>query len=418
MEQGKTQISRRGFLKGSAAAAAFTIVQPHVLGGPDKVAPSDTFGAALIGCGGRGGGTFSDLSRRHKLNIRPLAMCDVNLGRAQGYQKRFKGECKVYQDFRRVVERKDIDVVAIATPPHWHALISIAAMECGKDVLSEKPMTRFVAEGRAVATAEKRYGRIFQVGTYGREGYAQSAGHRATRKILLSGAVKKTDACYVRPGGFKVKQWDGRIDQPPMPIPADLDWDLYCGPSPLKPYTKRRTGGTHRDYWDYEGGGLADMGQHHLMGPAYAFGLDKTHPVEIETYAPPAHPECAGMWGWSKLKYANGFTLVLESREWGEPSGMKSKSIKLEDLSEQQRKIVDAAPEPEKEIGFGEAVKTRQPASGNAEVSHHIVCLMHLTNVSIRLGRSFKFDPVTERAVGDEEANRLIDQPMRAPWHL
>ena len=75
-------------------------------------------------------------------------------------------------------------------------------------------------------------------------------------------------------------------------------------------------------------------------------------------------------------------------------------------------------PEPETEIGFGEAVKTRQPASGNAEVSHHIACLMHLTNVAIRLGRSFKFDPVTERAVGDEEANRLIDQPMRAPWHL
>ena len=193
---------------------------------------------------------------------------------------------------------------------------------------------------------------------------------------------------------------------------------MYCGPSPLKPYTRRRTGGTHRDYWDYEGGGLADMGQHHLMGPAYVFALDLTFPVEVEAYAPPAHPECSGMWGWSKLKYANGFTLVLESGEWGEPSGLKSKGIKIDVLSKEDQAKLKEMPDPVMEVGFGEAVKTRQRASGNAEVAHHIVSLMHLTNVAIRLGRPFKFDPKTERAVGDEEANRLIDQPMRAPWHL
>ncbi|HUS91627.1 MAG TPA: Gfo/Idh/MocA family oxidoreductase [Phycisphaerae bacterium] len=410
MKRGTTRITRRGFLKGSAAAAAFTIVPRHVLGGPGTPAPSDTFGAALIGCGGRGGGTFSDLSGRHKLNIKQLALCDVKfLDKADNK--------KYYTDFRRVVERKDIDIVAIATPPHWHALISIAAMECGKDVVCEKPMTRFVAEGRAVAEAEKRYKRIFQVGTYGREG-AASGGNKVTRKIMISGVMKNSDASYVRRGGFKIKEWAGRVDLKPEAPPKNLDWDFYCGPSPLKPYVRPRTGGTHRWYWDYEGGGLADMGQHHLMGPAYIFGLDKTHPVEVEACAPPAHPEVSGMWAWSKLKYANGFTLVLESGEWGEPSGMQSKGVRMEDLSEADRKKVEEVPDLEPEIGFGEAVKTRQPASGNAEVSHHIVCLMHLTNVAIRLGRPFKFDPVTERAVGDEEANRLIDQPMRAPWHL
>jgi len=412
MAQGRTRVSRRGFLKGTAAAAAsISIVPRYVLGGPGTPAPSDTFGAALIGCGGRGGGTFSDLSRRHKLNVKRLASCDVKYVGKEDNKS-------IYTDFRRVLERKDIDIVAIATPPHWHALISIAAMQAGKDVVCEKPMTRFVAEGRAVAEAEKRYGRIYQVGTYGREGAAGSGRNRTTRKIMTSGLLKKTDGVYVRRGGFKVKQWDGRLDQAPQPIPKNLDWDMYCGPSPLKPYTRRRTGGTHRDYWDYEGGGLADMGQHHLMGPAYIFGLDLTHPVEVEASAPPAHPECSGMWAWSKLKYANGFTLVLESGEWGEPSGLKSKGVNLDDLSKEDQAKLNDVPDLKPEIGFGEAVKTRQKASGNAEVAQHIVCLMHLTNVAIRLGRPFKFDPKTERAVGDEEANRLIDQPMRAPWHL
>jgi len=417
------KVSRRGFLKGSAAGvAAFTIVPRHVLGGAGRVAPSDTFGATLIGCGGRGGGTFGDLKGRHKLNTKMLAACDVNDQRsartAAGANKRQTVKCKTYRDFRRVVERKDIDVVAIATPPHWHALISIAAMECGKDVLCEKPMTRFVAEGRAVARAEQRYGRVFQVGTYGREGYARSDTNRLSRKIILSGLLEKTDACYVRRGGFKVKQWAGKIDVPPVPVPDWLDWDMYCGPSPVKPFQPPRIGGTHRWYWDYEGGGLADMGQHHLMGPAYIFGLDAMHPVAVESSAPPAHPEVSGMWGWSKLKYANGFTLVLESGEWGDPSGLRSKGVKLEDLGKDDQEKLAKMPDPQMEVGFGEAVKTRQKASGNAEVAHHIACLMHLTNVAIRLGRPFKFDPVKEEAVGDDEAQRLINQPMRAPWHL
>ncbi|MGB2824417.1 MAG: Gfo/Idh/MocA family oxidoreductase, partial [Phycisphaerae bacterium] len=237
MAERRARVSRRGFLRGTAAAAAsIAIVPRYVLGGPGTPPPSDTFGAALIGCGGRGGGTFGSLSSHHKLNVKRLASCDVKyVGKSDNKT--------VYTDFRRVIERKDIDIVAIATPPHWHALISIAAMEAGKDVLCEKPMTRFVAEGRAVAEAEKRYGRVYQVGTYGRDGAARSGANRLTRKILTSGLLKNADACYVRRGGFKVKQWSGRVDQAPMPVPENLDWDLYCGPSPLKPYTRRRTGG-------------------------------------------------------------------------------------------------------------------------------------------------------------------------------
>ncbi len=145
MKEGKRRISRRNFLQGSAAAAAAaTIVPRHVLGkSPNQPPPSETLGGALIGCGGRGGSTFEGLGR----NVRRLASCDV----------RFKDKADdkpIYTDYRKVLERKDIDVVAIATHPGWHALISIAAMEAGKDVLCEKPMCRFIAEGVAVAEAE------------------------------------------------------------------------------------------------------------------------------------------------------------------------------------------------------------------------------------------------------------------------
>ena len=419
MSERKSQMTRRGLMKGAAAAAAsaatISIVPSHVLGGPGKpAAPSDTFGAALIGCGRRGGGTFNGLSGRgtHKLNIRKQAICDV----------KFKDKCdnkKIYTDFRRVMERKDIDLIAIATPPHWHAVISIAAMAAGKDVLCEKPMTKFLGEGRAVADAAKRYGRIFQIGTYGRFGMSTSRGTNATtRKLMASGLLKKTNAVYVHRGGLKVKQWSGRVDLGYEKIPSNLDWDMYCGPSPLKPYVNRRTGMTHRGYWDYDGGGLGDMGQHKFDPINFLYGKDNTGPVSVETHAPPAHPEVAGMWGWAKLTYADGFQLVVESGEWGEKSGMRRKHPTIDELSAEDQVKFKAMPDPGRLVGFGEAVKTRKQAGGHAEAAHRTVCIMHLINISIRVGRKLKFDPVTEQIIGDEEANRLAYQPMRAPWHL
>src|SRR5439155_23580980 len=152
------------------------------------LSPGETVGAALIGVGGRGPGTFEGLKA---LSAVKLAQCDVRwLDRADNKT--------LYTDFRRILERKDIDVVAIATPPHWHALISIAAMEAGKDVLCEKPMTRFIAEGRAVAEASKRYGRVFQIGTFGRFGASKDPNNIRTRKIMKSGLLKNCEAVHVK----------------------------------------------------------------------------------------------------------------------------------------------------------------------------------------------------------------------------
>ena len=408
--------SRRSFLRQSlAAGAAFTIVPRHVLGGADQPPPSETLGGALIGVGGRGPGTYSDMQKSLQgvgLGLNRLAECDVK------WRDRADNKTR-YTDFRRILERKDIDVVAIATPPHWHALISIAAMEAGKDVLCEKPMTRFIGEGRAVAEAEKRYNRVWQVCTFGRFNASKEPKNILTRKIFKSGLVKDCKAVYLKRGGLKVKEWSGLVNAAPQPIPPNLDWNLYCGPSPLKPYHPHRVGGTHRGYWDYEGGGLSDMGQHSLDPFTWIHGKDHTAPVEIEAHAPPAHPEVCGMWGWVEMRYADGFTLVLDSGEWGKPYDRKeSRSITLEDLPEEERKKVSAMPDEEPLLTFGEAVKARKRAGGNADVAHRSSTLVHLANIAIRTGRKIIFDPENDRVVGDEEANRLVNPPMRAPWHL
>ena len=402
-----TEITRRTFVAGAAAGLTAPMIVPrHVLGGADKPAPSEEFGGALIGCGGQGGSTFGSLGP----GVRLLAQCDVK------FKDRADNK-KIYTDFRRVLERDDIDVVAIATHPGWHALISIAAMEAGKDVVCEKPMCRFISEGRAVAEAEKRYGRVFQIERKG--GYSPNK----VRKIFESGLLKKCDSVYVRRGGFKVKGWSGKVRYNVDKVPDNLDWDMYCGPAPLRPFNSHRNGGSHRGYWDYEGGGLGDMAHHHLHGMAYQYGRDLTAPVEVVPHAPPQHPEACGLWGWCELKYADGFTLVLESGEWGKPyDRLKSQKTGEGDLlnmlSEEDRKKLDELPEPTRLPFFPEAIRTRQQTGSHAERSHRVAMIYHLANVAFRCGRTINFDPDTEQVIGDEEANRLVNQPMRAPWRL
>lgn len=406
--------TRREFLRSAPVPVWATVVRPGVLG-RGRRPPSETLGGALIGCGGRGPGTYDGMKKfleKAGLQVELLARCDVKFADKADNQT-------VYVDFRRVLERKDIDVVAIATPPHWHALISIAAAEAGKDVLCEKPMTRFIAEGRAVVEAFRRYNRIFQIGTFGRFSDSRDKNKILIHKIMTSGLMKNCPGVIFRRGGFKVKEWSGRVNVAPQPPPRNLDWDFYVGPSPLKPFVRDRIGGTHRNYWDYEGGGLADMGQHHLEGFNWTYGKDSTSPVEIEAHAPVAHPEVTGMWGWVEMKYADGLTLVLESGEWGPPyERKKPRDVRITDLSEEDQKKIREMPDPEPLLDFGEAVKTRKPAGGHPEAAHRTACLLHLANLAIRLGRKIRYDPVKEEVIGDEEANRLINPPMRAPWHL
>ncbi|MBN1852043.1 MAG: Gfo/Idh/MocA family oxidoreductase [Pirellulales bacterium] len=413
MNPSTRKISRRRFLEGSAAGiSAFSIVPRHVLG-MGQTPPSEELGGALIGCGGQGPGTVGGMGS----GIRMIAFCDVDRRRVENAAKRF-GAKDVYTDFRKLLERPDIDVVAIATHPGWHPLTSIAAMEAGKDVLCEKPMSRFIAEGRAVVEAAKRYGRIFQIGTYGRFNASRDPKQILIHKIMASGLLKECQAVHIKRGGLKVAEWSGMVRYE-VSDPGDREWDLYCGPAPLRPFHAHRFGGTHRGYWDYEGGGLADMAQHHFDPINWVYAKDATSPVQVEASAPPAHPEACGMWGWVELRYADGLTFVMDSDEWGDRYDRQTeRDVRLEDLSPIDQQKIREMPDPEPLVGFAEAVKTRQQPGGHAEAAHRTATLMHLANIAIRTGRKITYDPKKEQILGDAEANRLVNQPMRAPWRV
>jgi len=415
---GKGRVSRRGFLAGAAATAAAAVVPRCVLGGV-YAPPSETLAVGIVGCGGQSGEDVRNYIGGAGGKYKVLAVCDVDKRRVARAVKSHGEGCEGYTDFRRLVERDDLDVVSVATPPHWHALITIAAMQAGKDVLCEKPMTKFIAEGRAVVNAARRYGRVFQIGTSGRFGVYKSGTSRLIHKIMRSGLLKDCKGVWINRGGFHIKGYCGMVGPAPQAVPPHLDWDMYCGPARLAPYHPHRFGGSHRYYWDYEGQGLADFAQHYLDPIQWVYGKDDTSPVEIEAYAPPAHPDAAGMWGWVEMKYADGLTFVFDGREWGKPYDRKQqRRVELADLDEQGRKKVEAMPDPEPPRTFVEAVRTRKRSAGHEEAAHRAATVLHLANIAIRCGRKIRYDPVKEQIVGDEFANRLVNQPMRAPWHI
>jgi hypothetical protein len=161
------------------------------------------------------------------------------------------------------------------------------------------------------------------------------------------------------------------------------------------------------------------MGQHALDPLLWTWGKDITAPVEVEPFAPPAHHEAVGMWGWVELKYADGFTLVFDSAEWGDVwDKKKGRSVTLEDLTPENREKLKGLPDPAPLLTFGEALRARKPAGGNATAAFHTITAIHLANIAIRVGRKIRFDPQRDQIIGDEQANRLVNPPMRAPWHV
>ncbi len=411
MTRHQQSVSRRRFLGAATAAAAASIVPRHVLGGEGNQPPSETITAALIGNGNRGKGAWGAMGLP---NPRRLAVCDVDKSRIGG-----EPDNKTrFQDFRRIMDRKDIDVVCIATPPHWHALICIAAAEAGKDIFCEKPMTKFIAEGRAVADAVKRNKVVFQIGTFGRFGNAQNKAHVVNHQIFKHGLMKDLSGTVITAGA---RNRIGKTDLVEQPVPESLDYDLWLGPAPYKPYNAARVHYSNRFYWDYEGGDLANFGAHSVDPLQWTFAKDDTGPVEIEPYAPwPQHPDAVCRFGWVELTYADGLKLVITGGSWGEKYDRprERSMLKESDLDDAGRKRLAELPDPEPLVRFPDAIRTRQQAGGNAESSHRATTLLHLANIAIRVGRTIRWDPVKEQIVGDEEANRFVNIPMRKPWHL
>ena len=421
------QLTRRAFLKTSITTlAAISIVPRHVLGGPGVTAPSEILTKAVIGVGGMGQGHLSGINPTSKL----LAICDVDAKHLEAGLKLGGPDVKGYRDFREVLERKDIDIVHIPTPPHWHALISIAAAKAGKDIWCEKPMSRTIGEGEAVKEAIAKYGRIFRLNTWFRfEGGYYGMGvpvsriKKAVQNRLFGWPLKVT---LGGPTGFdwKQDQWCGRTDLIPQPVPPELDYDMWLGPAPKKPYHPHRVHTTFRGYWDYDGGGLGDMGQHYLDPVQYLLEKDNESPIQIEADTNPQHPDAVLRWRRISMKYADGCEIILDGENKDTdaafiagPKGKLSKDFES-DIPDLQAKL-QALPEPEPQLtDFTKAVKTRQKFALNEVNGHRSCTLVNLAKIAVQTGRVLRFDSKTQRFIGDEKANALIHQPMRAPWKL
>jgi predicted dehydrogenase len=417
-------ITRRDFIKTAiAASAGLAIVPRHVLGGQGFTPPSDELTKAVIGIGGMGRGHL-----RYP-GSRLLAVCDVDENHLRTALEIAGSGVKGYKDFREVLDRPDIDIVHIVTPPHWHALMSIAAAQAGKDIWCEKPMTRTIGEGQKVVEAIQRNGRIFRVNTWFRfqdSFYGFGTTVKPVKKVVQSGLLGwplKVTVSGIT--GFDWKfYWSGKTYLPPQPVPKELDYDFWLGPAPYKPYHPHRVHGTFRGYWDYDGGGLGDMGMHYLDPVQYLLDKDKTSPVEIEADCPQQHPDACGSWRRIRLRYADGCEIILDGENkdtWAPfiqgPEGKLHKGFKsdIPDLEQKIASLPDLEPQT---TDFSQAVRSRQKFALNEENGHRSCTLVNLAKMAVRLGRPLRFNPATQRFIEDEDANRLIHEPMRAPWHV
>lgn len=423
----KTIDTRRGFLKKASVLAAFTIVPAHVL--RSATAPSNQLTRAIIGFGGIAH-SGNHLGYRE---TRLIAVCDPDSNHVKNGLMEAKnyGYGKIHgcEDFREILQMPDVDIVHICTPPHWHGLISTMAAQAGKDIWCEKPMTRTIGEGKRVKEAVKANGRIFRLNTWFRFQsvyYGFGTEVKPLKKImenrLLGWPVKVVVGDCT---GFSLKFfWSGKVNLPPQPVPKNLNYDLWLGPAPYKPYHPHRVHGNFRGYWDYDGGGLGDMGQHYLDPVQYILEKDNTSPIRVDVDCPPQHPEAVGSFNRITYTYADGCQIILDGNNslGGAPflEGPKGRvwpqlRSDLPNLQTILQELPDPAPQ---QTDFLDSVKRRRAFALNEDNGFRSCTLVNLGIVAMRLGRGFNFDPVHLCAVNDIAADRFITQSMRAPWTM
>jgi len=416
-------VSRRKFIGQSVLGlTAFSIVPRHVLG-KGFLAPSDQLTKAIVGTGGMGRGHIP------YAGTRVVAMCDVDKKNLQlGLDKVEKG-VKAFSDYRELIQLPEVDIVHVATPPHWHGIIAADAARAGKDVWCEKPMTRTIGEGKRLVEAVQQHGRIFRLNTWFRfesNFYGMNTPVKPIKKLVDSGLLgwplKVTVSKHT---GFDWKfYWIGKTDLTPQPVPLELDYETWLGPAPYKPYHVHRTHGTFRGYWDYDGGALGDMGQHYMDPIQYLLGKDDTSPVFIEVDAPVQDKDAVGIFNRITYTYADGCQIVLDGEGKDDkvayiegPKGKLYKNFKT-DIPDLDRKLAEFPEPAAQQTDFVDAVKNRKTFALNEANGHKSCTLVNLGLIAMRVHRNLKFDPIKQEIVGDEEAKQLMDQPMRAPYIL
>ena len=423
----KNGLNRRNFIKNAAAMASFSIVPAHIL--KAETAPSNQITRALVGFGkaAQSGNHFGNKETRL------IALCDPDESRVQNGIKKAdaKGYGKIHacKDFREILAMKDVDVVHICTPPHWHGVISVMAAQAGKDIWCEKPMTRTIGEGKRVMEAVKANGSIFRLNSWFRfqsNYYDFGTDVKSIKKVVESGLLGwPLKAVVGAHTGFNISfNWSGNINLTPQPVPKNFDYDLWLGPAPYKPYNRHRTHDTFRGYWDYDGGGLGDIGQHYLDPVQYLLNKDNTSPVKVDIDCPPQHPDAAGSFRKITYTYADGCQIILDGSnsmkgvaflQGSKGSIWPKLKSNIPNLSE---KIAEM-PEPKsQQTDFMESIRLRRPFALNEKNGFRSSTIVNLGITAMRLGRGFRFNPAKLQAVKDPAADAFIYQQMRSPWNI
>jgi len=440
-------ISRRHFLRRTSGALGAAIALPNfipasVLGRSGAIAPSERITMGFIGVGGQGGGhlfggawTYVAGGYAGRKEVQVLAVCDTWRDRREKAAQRVNNHyrdiygdkfapCQTYDDFRQVLERKDIDAVLIATPAHWHATMAAMAAQAGKDIYCEKPSAVTLAEAAAMRSAVLRYGRVYQAGTQQRSEYGGK--FRQACEFIRSGRIGKLKEIYAyRDGGaifwpnqdLARAQWPKRFSEG-KPVPDGLDWDLYLGPMPWFPYDGIVT--AHR--FDI---GELNWAQHHYDIVQWVADADETGPVELFMEG---ERSC--------YKYASG--VVVYGKPYpGEPVGADGGACFVGTagrIAVDRDNLVSDPPDLVREPlrpnevhlyhsnshsgNFLQCIRTRQRTICPAEVAARSASAMLLGGVVKQLKRPLKWDPVAEQFIGDEEANRLCSIAKRPPWNI
>ncbi|WCJ59594.1 Gfo/Idh/MocA family oxidoreductase [Fontisphaera persica] len=445
-----TPSSRRLFLRRVALAGgalAFPDVIPAAaLGADAQVAPSNRVAMGFIGMGRQA--LYANLPwHLSSRETQVVAVCDVDAWRleqarqkveaayaAQRASGQFRG-CAAYRDFREVLARKDVDAVMISTPDHWHAYMAVAAARAGKDIALEKPISLSVAEGRAIVNAVRQHQRVFRTDTEVRSELKFLQLVQVVRNGLL-GKVQRVLAGVP-------KDLAPLAQRPPaMPVPPDLDYDLWQGPAPARPYTEQRVhpvrDASKRPGWmmirDYSQGMIANWGAHILDIVQWALNTERTGPVEVEGTG--VFPQ-DNLWDvlqdfQVRYRYASGVEVFYSNagrpfvRVEGAEGWIEHTWFKAEGFIASNEAWLSWKPGPNdisfplltEKQDFVNCVKSRRETMIPAEVGHRTTTLCQIGHIAIEVGGKLQWDPEAERFRNSEAANRLLTRPSRAPWQV
>jgi len=430
------RFSRRDFLKvAGVAAVAPYFVPSSALGADGAVAPSERITMGCIGLNGMG--TSDMRSFLANADVHVVAVCDVDrvhLERAKALvenhyaAQRAAGTytgCDAYGDFREVLDRDDIDAVMIGTPDHWHVLISMAAAKAGKDIYCEKPISKTIAEGRALCDTIWRYGRVFQIGTQLRS----LPKVRYACELVRNGRIGKLERIRTfLPAAPSIEP------QVAMPVPENLDYEMWLGPSPWAPYTEKRCHRTFRYISDYAGGTMTDLGAHDNDIAQWGNGTQRTGPVEVEGEGVFPREGLYDVATTFKLRYryANGVELICSTDPNPQGTGVRFEGTDgwvytRSDIDAEPKSLLGSVIGPDEihlydsknhQRNFLDCVKSRAETITPAEVGHRSATICHIGNIAMRLGRKLRWNPARELFVDDAEANGMLSRAMRAPWGI